>query len=968
MSLRICVRTFVVCVLLISGAHLARASGPRWVTGAPNFYPWGLPIVWYTDSPRYFTDPGDLSQYVNHASADAIVDAAASVWNVPTSRLTIAKGGLLDEDVNSSNVYPGSSGVIFPGDVQATNYAAKQIAVIYDSDGAVTDLLLGSGASNPSSCRQNGVTESVDSFLGDGHILHAILILNGRCTGPAPEQQLQLQYQLMRAFGRIIGLAWSQTNDNVFTGNPSPTYQQALHWPVMHPIDVICGPYTYQCMPSPFTLRDDDVAGLDLLYPITYAPADGKTQTFARASRVDGTITFPSGQGMQGVNVVVRRNEPFWPYPEDWESASSVSGYLFRRKNGNPVTGAVKGAAPSGMGSLYPQQEGYFNIFRIPLYEWEGWQNLVITTQPVNPLYTGVFAVGPYDANSVSPSGSVNVQNAWVQGPYALLTYTAPIVDAASGCDVSADGTESAPTQIPASGWWTGNLCLYGHAAWSSLTVKPNRSFTFEVTAQDEQGLATTSKMLPVTGVWNISDVAGSLPSLATAPAAFNSAVDGMTALAAQIGAGVSQTLRMVIADQRGDGRPDYAYQARLFYADSVSPATVPASGGAVTITGMGFRPGNAVTVNGVTAVVTGWTANSITLVAPSLHALNAVTADVTVRDLVTGATTTMSGALSYAAPQPTLVLLSAPTARVFTGLAAATPFAVQAIGSDGITPISDLTVNLTTASGQVRFDTCSASSCSLVTDAQGRIMSTITPLASGAIEIVATSSIGNVTAEFVAVDRIRSIAALTPMLYVAEQRRVAWNAEVVLGDNSAPTAGISVQWNPGATGIIFNQLASVADAQSIAQSSALVGPLAAGATATASACAWTTVCTPFTAQGVGADQWMLEPVSGGGQVVSLGTLLGPVVLRVVDRQGHPVAGAPVEVHQALEPWIPSCSGEGRCPVSPVYAAEEGTLISASDGTVTVAPLDLAGEPVICRIAAATGTGGFLALVLERQP
>ena len=77
---------------------------------------------------------------------------------------------------------------------------------------------------------------------------------------------MQLQYQLMRAFGRVLGLGWSQTNDNVFTGSPQPTSNQALHWPVMHPIDIICGPYTYQCMPQPFTLRPDDLSALAQLY------------------------------------------------------------------------------------------------------------------------------------------------------------------------------------------------------------------------------------------------------------------------------------------------------------------------------------------------------------------------------------------------------------------------------------------------------------------------------------------------------------------------------------------------------------------------------------------------------------------------------------------------------------------------------------------------------------------------------
>ena len=430
---------------LLTGAALslastaALASGPRWVTGAPYFYPPGRMMVWYTDKPLYFTDPGDLSPYVNHAQADAIVAAAAAVWTIPTSRLILAQGGSLDEHVTSTNVYVSSTGIVFPTDIQSSNYLNKQIAVLYDTDGSITDLLLGSGASSPSSCRQNAVTDSVDSFTHWGDILHAILVLNGRCTGPAPEQQLQLQYQLMRAFGRIIGLGWSQTNDNVFTGNPRPTYQQALHWPVMHPIDIICGPYTYQCMPQPFTLRDDDISGLGLLYPVSFfaPPAPGKTDTRARGGRLQGTVTFPNGQGMQGVNIVIHRLEPSWDTPEDWESTSGVTGFLFRRSGSNPVSGNPPMLPFANQGGTDPASEGYYDIARTPLYDWETWQNYVIYTQPINPLYTGAYSVGPYDSNAVTPSGSVTQQRAWVMGTYADLTLNFSIPDAQSTCNAS---------------------------------------------------------------------------------------------------------------------------------------------------------------------------------------------------------------------------------------------------------------------------------------------------------------------------------------------------------------------------------------------------------------------------------------------------------------------------------------------------------------------------------------------------
>jgi len=222
-------RGLAVAALVLMGTMTAEAGGPRWVSGPPYFNNWRVMISWYTNQPMYFTDAGDLSASVSHSAADAMVANAAAVWNVPTASLVLAKGGSLSEHISGANVYAGANGPVFPADVQTTNYAAKQIAVIYDTDGSITDMLLGSGASDPSGCLQAGVTESVDWITPEARIQHALLILNGRCTGPEPEKQLQMQYQMVRAFGRILGLGWAQTNDNVFTGSPAPTHAQALN-------------------------------------------------------------------------------------------------------------------------------------------------------------------------------------------------------------------------------------------------------------------------------------------------------------------------------------------------------------------------------------------------------------------------------------------------------------------------------------------------------------------------------------------------------------------------------------------------------------------------------------------------------------------------------------------------------------------------------------------------------------------
>jgi hypothetical protein len=198
-------------LLFLASSSACLAGGPRFVTTS------GKAMAFYTPNVTYYTDPGDLAANVPHAQADAMVAAAAAPWNVSVALLTLAQGGTLSEHISDQNAYFNGTSLVLPADAQASNYLSKPIAVIYDENGSVTDLLLGEGASSPSACHINAVTESVDGFGGVADIQHAVLVLNGRCVGSNPQQLSQMQYQLERAFGRVLGLAWSQLNDNVFT-------------------------------------------------------------------------------------------------------------------------------------------------------------------------------------------------------------------------------------------------------------------------------------------------------------------------------------------------------------------------------------------------------------------------------------------------------------------------------------------------------------------------------------------------------------------------------------------------------------------------------------------------------------------------------------------------------------------------------------------------------------------------------
>ncbi len=224
--------------------------------------------------------------------------------------------------------------------------------------------------------------------------------------------------------------------------------------------------------------------------------AAGKTDSLFQANQIFGTLLFPTGQGMAGVNVVARRWEQYTAasQADGWYSVSSVSGSIFKREQGNPVTGTDDSEMGS-MGTSSSNNEGFYEFTRIPMLPGN-WQNVIIDTEPVNPLYTGQYSVGPYIDNTVDPSGSDAPGLASLLGSYFVDGGVAMNTNgAASGCD-----TERRWSRGGSGGYCCGRaggrglLCSDGHAAWSTLAVKGGRSFTIEVTAEDEEGFASSAK------------------------------------------------------------------------------------------------------------------------------------------------------------------------------------------------------------------------------------------------------------------------------------------------------------------------------------------------------------------------------------------------------------------------------------------------------------------------------------------
>ncbi len=646
------------------------------------------------------------------------------------------------------------------------------------------DALYGAGASSPLVCQNDGVMVSVDNFSVTGNIVHALILVNGLCATTA-NQIANLQYELIRGFGRVLGLDWSQTNEEMFdTGEFSTGGMTG--WPLMHPIERLCNGGSGQCFTNPTQLRSDDVAALNRLYPVTSANVasfPGKTITAAATISVRGTLQFSSGQGMQGVNVVL---QPLVNgLPDLRYTVTAVSGVYFQGNAGNPVTGALDSAGNplNRFGSDDPGLEGSFDLSGVPLPPGATSAQYQLTFEALNPLYLGSSSVGPYTTGEVSPSGTMPVIQLGTLSAGTAMTQNVAVEDA-DWAENGADGAEGSPATVPVTGEWTGRISGYAHSAWFQWWARGGRQFTIEAEALDENGTPTANKAQVVIGAWNGTDAPGTAPVTGTAQP-FNGDVAGLTTLPVLTIA--DSEVRIGLADLRGDGRPDYGYLGRVLYADSVTPARLPPGGGPMVIQGMGFRPGMTVTVNGAAAPVNEVTPTTIVATAPASGGATG-TAIVQVEDPQTLGIAAINTGVSYdAEPDDAISILAAPMGMVSIGVPQ--PFTVRAINVTSQTPAAGVTVAFALTQGAAALG-CGQALCSVVTGDDGLARLLITPSSTAMAQVTASlTNASAVTAEFVGTTP-PAIAALTPNLYVALGATAQWPVQALVLNGAGCGAG----------------------------------------------------------------------------------------------------------------------------------------------------------------------------------
>ena len=945
------------------------AGGPRWVAGSAYFNNSveGNAIIWAGGSLVYYTDQGDLSSFESNAAAAAMVAAAAAPWTqVATASVSITQGGTLDEDVNGTNVSGSRGDVTWPADVEST---AKPLAVIYDADGSVLNTVLGAGGSDPSGCLTNAVTSFNDGFSPAANLTHAIVILNGLCATNA-NQIANMQYLLEREFGRILGLGWSQDDDNVLTLSPPPIGNDYAGWPLMHPVNVDCGSDNYSCLPTPYALRMDDRAALGRLYP---------SATFASATvHVHGTISFAGGQGMQGVNVRAILLVSQTTDQITSSEVSSVSGFGFRGNAGNVVTGTTDSAgnAMARFGSPVSWVEGQWDLggLEYPVGAKYGRVDYQIVFEAVNPWYTGNEAVGPDILGTPAPSGTLATIYLRGMEPGQSFVENVVVANSATGGTGMA-GSFASPIAIPANNQWQSWLSGYGDTAYAGFSARPNRQFALVTTAMNESGVPSQSKAMPVIGAWLADDAATAPPDFST-PAPFNSSSEGVTVLEVTTPAGdgvTSYPLTAAIADARGDGRPDYAYSARIFYADSVSPDVVPSSGGVIAIAGTGFVKGDSVQVNGVSAPVLAVSAEQIVAQAPAQNASGAV--DVQLND-PTGAIAVMSGALVVSTAGDSsayaLNVVSVPGgsggSSGSVGAVAPGAFALQVADSNG-NPVSGAPVTFSDSNGSLLSACNGATSCTIATSTGGIASTTLTPQNVG-VETITAGLTNGASARAFWTATLPAVIVQYASLPIEQKAGVAvsYPLTITVVKNGVPYADLPYTWLvTQANGASLSNGSGTTAGDGTATFTASIPALAVGAAQWVRACA-DSKCTTLVVTGVNPDAPVAVPWSGTAQTIAANTTFAPLVLEIIDgaMPANPVTGVTVGFTESLYSYEPAGT-DGKQPPPRLLAQSTPTAISGVNGLVSIQPLQQAGTAGTAVITAALGsrTAGTWTLLAE---
>jgi hypothetical protein len=983
------VRRLLLAAFLILLVTLAKAGGPKFIVGTSFFTPGtpGQPVIWANGAIRYYTDQGDLSPILDGADADAFVADAFARWSSPPSVALVAiHGGQLAEDVSGANVIrnPDRS-ITMPADIQPSA-TSKPVSVVYDYDGTVTDALLGTGAGDPDQCFSNAVFGGPDAFAATGNFAHALIVLNGNCIQQTSDL-LESKYRLMRVLGTVLGLDWSQLNLNVITGVPRhPTADDQAGFPLMHAMDPpSCVPITL-CYPDPANLKMDDRAAISRLYPVTaanLAQFPGKQPLAANTARVFGKVTFTDSsgnptEGMQAVNVVARWIDPSSGQPSGQYAASSVSGFLFRGNSGNTISGYADptGQAYDQFGSTDSTLEGFFDLGALELPSGATSGQYQISVEPIDPLWS--IALGPYQPNQVTPSGSFT--------PAVVNVTLGTSVEQDAGMVGSAEARENDPGNLgwgsplpaPTAGRWCGALSAYGDTDYFWMNAQANRTMAVEVTALDETEQPTAQKLRPMIGMWALGDPQGTAPAaLSFSP--FNTSQPGMTRLSVQVLS--PGPLRIGVADLRGDGRPDFTYVGHVLYGDSATPTRLSVQGGTpLAIQGIGFKAGMTVSVGNTGTPVLAVYPNQILATAPSF---TDGVQSITVTDPTGGAYSSLINVLTFGAAATDSMLISQSNPAIPVGGVTPSPIRVTVNASDGVTPVDGATVQWS-VNNNATLSLCRASTCTELTDESGHAETRVTLGASGATTVTAQLA----PAAYPNIQVQTTLSSTTAAKSISLMPTKIWGTHAmslnvpltarVLTSVGTPVGGQTLNFTITAgTGTLSPPTVTTGN-DGYGYSTLQVPSLSGEVGAVVCAATGGIPCPSLNVFQVSSTALHLQPVSGAQQAVTVGQSFTTLRIRVFDSSSppNPVFGVPVAFTTTLMLPLggPGTGGPGSEPIGHnpqrVIVGSLRTVVTSDvDGYAAIIPSNGGGVQALdVDVSVDPGNGAALQFALQTLP